>query len=43
MPSAKGTGQAIRLTVAPTVGTATLGTFSLRVHFVVNARANEVI
>lgn len=36
-----GTGQNIRLTVAPTVADATLGTLTLRVAYVVRGRAQE--
>lgn len=38
-----GQGEAIRLTVAPTVATATAGKITLRVLFSVLGRANEVV
>lgn len=38
-----GTGQNIRLTVAPTVADATLGTLTLRVAYVVRGRAQETM
>src|SRR5574340_267074 len=37
-----GAGEDIRLTVTPTVATATAGKLTLRVHYVVRGRANEV-
>ena len=39
----EGTGESIRITVAPTVAEATAGTFTLRVMFVIDGRANEVL
>lgn len=37
-----GNGESIRLTVAPTASAATAGKVSVRVHYVVRDRANEV-
>src|SRR5574337_61058 len=37
-----GAGEDIRVTVAPTVATATAGKCTVRVHYVVRGRANEV-
>lgn len=39
----QGTGENIRLTVTPTVATATAGKITLRVQYVVTGRANEVV
>ena len=38
-----GTGENIRLTVAPTVATATAGKATVRVEYIIRNRANEVI